>query len=153
MKLARLAVIVLFASLACAPALLAGPYGDDMAKCLVKSASPQDRTLLVRWVFSVLALHPDLASMSTITPQQRDAMNKASGALFERLLFDACKTETQQAILNEGLQTMEYAFNVLGQVATRNMFTNAQVQDGMKGFTKYIDQEKLKALAAPHAAP
>ena len=132
-------------------ASVAGPYADDMAKCLVKSASPQDRTLLVKWIFSVLSLHPDLAAMSSVTGQQRDELDKGSAALYQRLLLDACKTEVQQAIQNEGQQTIEYAFSILGQVATRGMFSDANVLAGMKNFTKYFDQEKLKALTHPSA--
>jgi hypothetical protein len=127
----------------------AGPYADDMAKCLVKSTSPEDRTLLVKWIFSVISLHPDLSSMSVITAQQRDAISKGTGVLFQRLLVDSCRSETQQAIQNEGPQTIQYAFQVLGQVATRGLFTDPQVQEGMKAMAKSIDEEKIKALLNP----
>jgi hypothetical protein len=128
--------------------VVAGPYGDDMAKCLVKSASPEDRTLLVKWIFSAMALHPDLTSMSAISTQQRDALTKSAGALFQRLLLESCRQETQQAVQNEGPQTVQYAFQILGQVASRGIFTDPQVLEGMKSLSKGIDEEKLKALLA-----
>jgi hypothetical protein len=124
----------------------AGPYADDMAKCLVKAASPEDRTLLVKWIFSAMTLHPDLASMSAITTQQRDALTKSAGALFQRLLLESCRSETQQAVQNEGPQTIQYAFQILGQVATRGLFSDPHVLEGMKGLSKDVDEEKLKAL-------
>jgi hypothetical protein len=65
---------------------VAGPYGDDMAKCLVKSAGPEDQTVFIKWLFSAIALHPDVASLATISAQQRDEFNKHAGALFQRLL-------------------------------------------------------------------
>lgn len=127
----------------------AGPYADDMAKCLVKSASPEDRTLLVKWIFSAMSLHPDLASMSSITLQQRDALTKGAGALFQRLLLESCHSETQAAIQNEGPQTIQYAFQILGQVATRGLLTDPHVLEGMKSLDKGLDQEKIKALLNP----
>jgi hypothetical protein len=138
--------------LLCAPKLAAaGPFADDMAKCLVNSTSPEDRTQLVKWIFSVIALHPDLAAMSSISPKQRGEISKNAGALFQRLLLVSCRSQTQQALKNEGTQTIQYAFQVLGQVATRGLFTDSHVMEGTKDLAKYVDEEKLKSLTA--AAP
>jgi hypothetical protein len=30
----------------------AGPYSDDLAKCLVKSTTKEDRVSLIRWLFA-----------------------------------------------------------------------------------------------------
>jgi len=78
----------------------AGPFADDMAKCLVNSTSPADRTLLVKWIFSVIALHPDLSAM----------------------------------------------------VATTGSFSDPHVAEGTKDLAKYLDEDKLKALAPPGGA-
>jgi hypothetical protein len=125
---------------------VAGPYGDDMAKCLVKSSSPEDQTVFIKWLFSAMALHPDVASLATISAQQRDEFSKRAGALFQRLLTESCRSETQQAIRYEGLATIQYAFQVFGQAAAGNLFANPSVAVGMKDLTKYIDQDKIKAL-------
>jgi hypothetical protein len=127
---------------------VAGPYGDDMAKCLVKAASPEDQTVFIRWLFAAIALHPDVASMATITPQQREEFSKRAGALFQRLLTESCRAETQQAIHNEGSATIQYAFQVFGQAAAGHLFANPTVAAGMKDLAKYIDQDKIKALSA-----
>ena len=127
---------------------LAGPFGDDMAKCLVNSTSPEDRTLLVKWIFSVMASHPDLSAMSSVSVKQRDDLTKNAGALFQRLLTETCRSQTQQAIQNEGPQTIQYAFQVLGQVATMGLFSDPHVADNMKGLARYVDEEKIKALGA-----
>ncbi|HEX3603863.1 MAG TPA: hypothetical protein VHU43_07205 [Steroidobacteraceae bacterium] len=63
-----------------------------------------------------------------------------------RLLLESCKQETRDAIQNEGAQTIEYSFGIFGQVAMRGLFTDPAVVVGMKNFTKYFDQEKIKAL-------
>jgi len=126
---------------------VAGPYGDDMAKCLVKASNPDDRTVFIKWLFAAIALHPDVASMATISLQQRDEFSKRAGALFQRLLTESCRSETQQAIRYEGPATIQYAFQVFGQAAAGDLFANPSVAAGMKDLTKYIDQDKIKALA------
>lgn len=142
---------VLFVVLGYSQATLAvgGPYADAMAKCLVRSASPQDRTLLVKWVFGIISLHPELAPMSSVTTEQRDALDKSAAALFQRLLLISCKSEARQAFAKEGAQTMEYAFDILGQVAIAGMFNDPHVAEGMRNFPKYVDQERLKVLRPP----
>ena len=124
----------------------AGPFADDMAKCMVNSTSPEDRTVFVKWIYSIIALHPDLTAMSTVTAKQREEIYKKAGALFERLLLESCRSQTQQAIQNEGPETIQYAFQVLGQVATRGLLTEPHVLDGAKGLAKYVDEEKIKSL-------
>jgi hypothetical protein len=77
---------------------------------------------------------------------------KSAGALFQRLLLESCRTETQQAVQNEGPQTIQYAFQILGQVATRGLFTDPHVLEGMKNLTKDVDEAKLKALLTTGSA-
>jgi hypothetical protein len=129
----------------------AGPFADDMAKCLVNSTSPEDRTVLVKWIFSVISLHPDLTAMSSLSAKQREDISRAAGMLFQRLLLDSCRSQTQQALQNEGPQTIQYAFQVLGQAATRGLFTDPHVMEGTKDLSKYVDEEKLKALTSAGA--
>jgi hypothetical protein len=145
----RSIVAALLGTLLCASRLaVAGPFADDMAKCLVNSTSPQDRTVLVQWMFGLITLHPDLTAMSSISIKQRDDLSRNAGALFQRLLLESCRSQTQQALQNEGPQTVQYAFQVLGQVATRGLFTDPHVMGGLKDLTKYVDEDKLKNLTA-----
>ncbi len=147
-------------SLLAGPAF-AGPYADDMAKCLVKSASAEDRTQLVRWMFSAMTLHPDLASMSAVTAKQRDELNQSTAAQFMRLLTESCKAESQQAYQNEGPQTIQYAFSILGGVASRGLFSDPHVAAGMQSMAKGFDEKRIRdalgmpapASAAPAPAP
>ena len=131
----------------------AGQYADDMAKCLVNSTTPENRTLLVKWIFSVMSLHPDLAAMSTVKAPQRDALNKDAGALFQHLLIEACKSETQLAIKNEGPATLQYAFQILGQAAVAGIMTDPQVVQGIQDFSKNLDGDKIKAALTPTPQP
>lgn len=128
---------------------VAGPFADDMAKCLVNSTSEADRTDLMRWMFSAMSLHPDLASMATISARQRDEITTKAANLFSRLMFDSCKSQVQDAVRNEGPQTIVYAFQILGQVAMRGMMTDPHVAQALQGLGKGVDPAKMKALMEP----
>ena len=127
----------------------AGPYGDELTKCIVESSSSEDLTVFARWIFSIVALHPAVKSMSSITDKQRDGINKESAELFMRLLTVSCKEQTQKALKYEGQKAIESSFNVFGQVAMRELISNPEVNAGMAGFEKYFDEEKLKSLRSP----
>jgi len=132
---------------AAAPPSQAGIYSDDMAKCLVSSTTDADRTLLVRWIFATTALHPDLATIASVTPAQRDAMNQDAAKLLERLLTVTCRQQTREALKNEGNIALQQSFQVLGQVAMRSMMTNPAVARGFESLGKHLDEKKMQDLS------
>lgn len=140
----RLSVNAILAAccLSAIPAV-AGPYGDAMSKCLVNSTSTADRTLLVQWMFATAALHPDVRSLSAASDAERDKLNRQMGALVERLLSQACTSETKAAVQYEGRGTLENSFNALGQVAGRELFSDPSVSKSMGNFAKYLNEKKL----------
>lgn len=127
---------------------VAGPFADDMAKCMVNSTSVADRADLVRWMFSAMVLNPDLASMASIPAKERDELATKAANLFSRLMFDSCKSQVQQAVRNEGPQTIAYAFQILGEVAARGIMADPHVTQSLQALGKSIDQTKLKSLMA-----
>jgi hypothetical protein len=124
----------------------AGPYANDMAKCLVRSTTDADKGVLVRWMFSAISLNPEVTSMVNLTEQQREKYNKDFATLVMRLLTDACKQETKLAIQYEGQQAIANSFRVLGAVAARGLMSHPSVSAYMAGIDKYLDKKKLEAL-------
>jgi hypothetical protein len=125
----------------------AGIYSDELAKCLVASTSNSDRSLLVRWIFSTAALHPDVSSIAAVTPAQREGTNRATGQLIDRLLTVACSKQTRDALKLEGPQALQSSFQVLGQVAMRSLMENPAVAQGFQGMGKYMDEKKILDMA------
>ena len=121
----------------------AGPYSDDLAKCLVRSTGDEEKRTLVKWIFAAVALHPEVADISSVTPAQRTEMTRNTAKIFEKLLADSCRTEVQQAVQYEGPQTIGSSFQVLGQVAARELFSNPNVAANMADLGKYIDQKRI----------
>ena len=130
-------------------AFAGGPYTDEMSKCLVRGTTDADRTLLVQWIFAMATLHPAVKSMSAVPDAERSELNRKIAGLMEHLLTVSCQSEARQALKFEGNGALEESFNVLGQVAGRELFANPQVASGMAGLEKYLDSEKLKRALLP----
>ncbi len=130
----------------------AGIYGDDMGRCFVSQTSQSDRTIMIKWVFAIAALHPDVASVSAVNAQQRDAIDHKVASLLGRLLTKDCRTQSMDAMKYEGSSAFESSFQLLGSVAMREVMTNETVSKGFLGFAKYMDPKALEELA-PKSAP
>jgi hypothetical protein len=124
----------------------AGPFSDDMSKCFVNSTSAEDKARLVRWIFSVAALHPALGNISNVSDAQRAQLNKEMAQLIERLLTESCAAESKAALMNEGQVAMSTAFGVLGQAAMAGLFSDPTVSAASAAFAKELDQQKIRAL-------
>jgi|HubBroStandDraft_6_1064221.scaffolds.fasta_scaffold504305_2 hypothetical protein len=134
------------------PCATAGVFADDLGKCLVNSTTKENRADLIRWLFVAAAHHPAVKPIASVSPAQQEESDKQMGALFMKLLTESCKSETQKALQAEGPATIQTAFEVLGKVAGQELFSSPEVAGNLKGLAKYIDGEKIKALAAAPAA-
>ena len=125
---------------------LAGPYSDTLAKCLVSSTTTEDRSSLVRWMFTAASLHPAVKPISNVSDEQLDEANRIIANLVTDLLTESCREETEQALQYEGTTTIQTSFMVLGQVAGQELFASPEVAAGLSGLEKHIDEEKLGSL-------
>lgn len=128
------------------PVAQAGAYSDEMGKCLVSATSDKDKTDLVRWIFANAALHPEVASIASITPTQREEINRAAGQLLERLLTVACRKQSKEALRYEGPMAMQLSFQVLGQVAMGTLMSHPAVGKGFGEIGRHVDEARLRDL-------
>lgn len=149
MRILKLFVTVAVLAGAAAPPAGAGVYSDDLAKCLVASTTTRDQTDLVRWIFATAALHPGVSSIAAVSAEQRTAMARTVAELFERLLTESCRSQFAAAMQNEGNQTIEAAFQVLGQVAMRALMADPAVGKGFDEIDIFLHKEKIEAAAKP----
>ena len=134
--------------------LFAGPYSDALGKALVASSTPAEKLALVRWMFTSMSLHPGVKDLVSITPAQRTEANKAVAQMFTRLLTESCVVEAREAVKYEGPAAISGSFQLFGQVAAREIFSNAEVTAGLGDLDKYIDSKKImKALEEQPPAP
>lgn len=147
MQLGKVTLILvgLMLALVSSQAANAGPYVDDLSKCLVASTTSDDRSALVRWLFFSASSHPALASTASVSKEQLDVATKKTADLFVRLLTRSCAAEARKALRYEGQVAMQLGFQVLGQVAGQELFSSPEVSANVAGLGKYIDTEKLKS--------
>lgn len=138
--------LFVFVALLASPSGFAGPYGDTLGKCLVSKTNSSQKATLVRWLFAMMALHPDVESSSTLTAAQRTQLSKEAARLLEDLLTQTCRAEAVDAIRYEGHSTVEASFSLLGQVAARELFAHPKVAEGLAEFGQFVDEKKMKAL-------
>jgi hypothetical protein len=152
----RLTLLVLLALSAFPPSAHAapgrGPYAEALAKCLVQSTTDADRTLLVSWMFGTMALHPAVQALASVSDSTRDRLNQDVAAVVQHLLTVSCQPEARAALANEGPESFQLSFGVLGQVAARELFGHPTVAAGVSAFAKYLSAEELtKALQPPES--
>jgi hypothetical protein len=125
----------------------AGVYADTLGKCLVSATSDEDKASLVRWMFAGVTLHPAASSLSAVTTEQREQINRVAAQLIERLLTATCRKETSEALRFEGPIAMQLSFQILGQVSSTAMMTHPAVGAGFAELNKYLDEKKILDLA------
>ncbi len=146
---AAVAVIAVSALVLNAGPAQAGPYSDDLAKCLVESTTTADKNALVKWMFAMAALHPAVKSIASITEAERTQSTRGTAQLFERLLTESCRAQTQQAVKYEGAAALQTGFQMLGQVAARELFADPGVARGLADLENHIDSQKMKQALEP----
>lgn len=143
------AAAVMLLSVAAMGEAQAGPYTDDLSKCLVRSTTEQQKAVLVEWVFAIAALHPAVKPLSSVSDGQRITLNKNVGALFTTLLTESCRKESQDAVRYEGAAAIQTSFGLLGQVAMTDLFSDPGVSKGLGDFAQYLDKAKFDAVFKP----
>ena len=126
--------------------IFAGPFGDEMAKCLVTSTSNRDRTKLVKWMFRVYGEHPEVSYMVDLSDREKKVIDKDIADVFTRLLSEDCVDETKKALDYEGDNVVFTAFSILGQAAAEGFNDDPNVKRSISKFTEFIDIEKLNYL-------
>lgn len=122
----------------------AGPFTDDMSKCLVKNTTQDDKEALIKWIYAAMSAHPSVKSLSNVSTKQGDAFNKRAGELMIELLTQRCKFETQQAVKFEGEAAIRTSFQILGQVAMQDLMTNPAVTQYISGLANSVDKKALE---------
>ena len=126
--------------------IFAGPFGDEMARCLVTSTTKRDRAKLVKWIFRIYSDHPEVSYMVNLSDRDKKVIDKDTADIFTRLLSEDCIDETKKALNYEGYEIMSNAFIILGQVAAKDFNENPNVKKSSNKFADLIDYEKLDYL-------
>lgn len=147
-------ILGLLASMSACPALArASSYADTLSQCLIHATTPADQKVVLRWAFATMALDPDVASMARVTTEQRASINQQAGSLLTSLLVQSCSQPVQQALMFEGTQGVETAFEAWGRWAIAGLVSEPHVARGMGALLQYIDIGKLMSLMPLQGLP
>ena len=145
------------AALACAGLLWVFPGAGAFAQfpeseletCVVAAAGSDDKRVLAQWMFSALALHPDLAGMARVSDGQREAANRDMAAMLERFLTVDCAGQAEAAF-RAGSAEMAFhrAFVRVGQLAGENLFADPAVAAAGQGVIEQFDFQRVARMLA-----
>ena len=118
--------------------------------CLADNTSGKDRKDLARWIFLALAAHPELKQdAGSNLAAAGDESSRTMAALVTRLFTESCVNETRAVLQSGQTQSLQFAFEGLGQLAMRELMADKSVQASMNLFQRYIDQKRFtEALTA-----
>ena len=121
-----------------------------LKSCLADNTSGKDRKDLARWIFLALAAHPELKQdASPNAAAAGDESSRTMAALVTRLFTESCVNETKAVLQGGQPQSLQFAFEALGQLAMRELMADKSVQASMSLFQQYIDQKRFsEALTA-----
>ena len=151
--MAALALAAMAWALSCASASAqapAAPYPDTLEACVVAAAGAEDRRVLAQWMFSALALHPDLAGMANVSDAQREAASMRMGAMLVRLLTVDCAEQASRA-LRAGSAEMAFhrAFVRVGELAGEGLFNHPGVAAAGDQVVEHVDIQRIAELLKP----
>ena len=124
----------------------AGIYTDDLARCLVDSATQSDREKFDLWLLSALNTHPAFRPYSNMTDEQRETITKQAAEMLVRLLAVDCRKQAVGAVKNEGRSSYVTAFGVLGETAMNWLMNDEQVGRSTRHIDQFLDKAKLSAI-------
>ena len=140
----NLKMLFVLGLLTLSPAAIAGDYSDTLSECLLDATTEADKSSLVKWMFTAMALHPAALEIADVSLSEREQANREMAELIIRLLSKACFSETRLALKNEGSIALQTSFTALGQVAATNLFSNPNVAAGLASIETYISAEDLE---------
>lgn len=124
-------------------ASLAGPFTDEMSKCLVRTTTDAEQIQLVKWIYAAISSHPDVQAFSNLSAEDADSLSGEAADIMMALLTERCSTETSQAIRYEGAIALQSSFGVLGQVAMQQLMMDPAVMAYFNSLEAHIDGSKL----------
>jgi hypothetical protein len=124
----------------------AGSSSDAAGLCFANSTTGKDRINLAKFYFTAMAVHPEVTSLSNITAENTDQINKAVGALYTRLLTVDCNKEIKEAVKLDGPTALPTTFATLGRLAMQELVGNPAVNIALAHrLDKHVDPKIIKA--------
>lgn len=150
-RLSTIAALALVATAVPQGTVLAGAYAQQVGKCMNDSFSVEEREAVVRWIFSIMAAHPVVAPLSSVSDKQVEQLNRDVAASVNRTLGGPCAKLAADMVAYESANGFVEAFSLVGQFATVSLMSDPKVAARSAGFGNYLDKKVLEQLVPPAA--
>ena len=127
-----------------AAAETAAQVQQALGDCLVGSVSDDDKRALVKWIFAMLARHPDVKPLSGISAAQDEKIVRDASAVFETLMADKCAPQLRAAVRKSGTDAVGKSFERLGETAMGALLQDPSVMAGVAELMKYADTARIE---------
>ncbi|WP_374676224.1 hypothetical protein [Ideonella sp.] len=142
-RLIRTSTLAALLAASLSPAV-AGPAAEAFGACMSDSTTGRERKELARWMFAGMAAHPEIRSLSNVTPKDQEALSRFMGGLFTRLVTESCRAEARAVVEGEGSMGLQAAFGILGRMAMTELMSNKDVNAAMSDFERYADRDRVQ---------
>lgn len=129
------------------PSIAANNQNSSLSTCLVESTTEAQRKSLTQWAYVTLGKSKSLNEFLNVTPAQVEQLNKQTADTFMQLLTDACRSQVQQTVRQQGIGGIQQSFNALGELAGKELLDAPEVAMGLVDISKHINFTQLLLLA------
>ena len=119
---------------------------ETVQRCLGDSTTGRERKELARWIFLGMAAHPEIRDLAVASQDASERSSRFVGQLVTRLIVENCATEIRAMVREAGPRSMELAFQFLGQLAMKELMTDAAVNSSLTVFERYVDRARVNAV-------
>lgn len=133
--------------LAIASPALAGPATDTLGTCLITAAGRADPSVLSQWMYVAMGTNPTLSGLSSVSAEQRGAIDAKAAALFQTAILTDCRPQALAALRADGPSAVEKSFQLLGAVAARQLVNDPATLQSLQGVAKGFDPKAWEAFA------
>lgn len=133
--------------LAVASPALASPATDTLGTCLISAAGRADPSVLSQWMYVAMGTNPALKGLSSVTDDQRQAINAKAAAMFQTSMLTDCRPQALAALRADGPSSVEKSFQLLGAVAARQLVNDPATLTSLQGVAKGFDPKAWEAFA------
>ncbi len=124
----------------------AEPAVDALSTCLAESTTGKDRKDLARWIFVAMSAHPEMRAIANVAPSAPEDSSRQVGALFTRLIAEACAPQARAASAAVGPVAFQSGFTMLGQLAMQELMTDKDVTAALGLLQKHVDAVKVQSV-------
>lgn len=137
--------ILVFMVLVPGTPVLANSPTSALATCLVDNLNGKERKNLARWIFFSMAAHPELSAYADASPADIEESDQYVGKVITRLLTVDCPDQLRKASSADA-KAVQKAFELVGQVAMRELMTNQNVAKALSNYSRHADIEKINGI-------